>query len=145
MRIFRELFILLVGLMALFYMLIDPLQIDLIPDFIPLVGWIDDGMAITVLISVLKHYGLDLTGIIGERGENAKELEAVMSGTQAQGVQAQSAPQAQNDAIEVQDGRQRIRIPRHVLEDTMRQYGYDPRYKIDGYSQPDPRLTQRRE
>lgn len=132
-RIGKEIFILFLGFLALFYMLIDPLQFDLIPDFIPLIGWLDDGMAITVLVAVFKHYGVDLTNFFGEKGEKAKELDATFTGVNAQ-----------SDSVEVQDGTQKVRIPRRVLEEAMRQYGYDAQHQPDGYSQPDPRLTQRR-
>ena len=132
-RIGKEVFILFLGFLALFYMLIDPLQFDLIPDLIPLIGWLDDGMAITVLVAVLKHYGVDLTNFLGERGEKAKELDATFT-----------SMNAQSESVEVQDGTQKVRIPRRLVEEAMRQYGYDPRHQPDGYSQQDPRLTQRR-
>lgn len=40
---------------------------QLIPDFIPWIGQLDDGVAFTIILGALRHYGLDLTEIFGKR------------------------------------------------------------------------------
>jgi uncharacterized membrane protein YkvA (DUF1232 family) len=39
----------------------------LIPDFIPWIGQLDDGVAFTIILGALRHYGLDLTEFFGKR------------------------------------------------------------------------------
>jgi hypothetical protein len=60
-RIIRETFAVFIGLGALVYLLAP----SLVPDFLPFIGWIDEGMATTVLLSVLSYYGIDLTHLLG--------------------------------------------------------------------------------
>ena len=60
-RMIRETFTVFIGLGALVY-LVSP---SLLPDFLPFIGWIDEGMATTVLLSVAAYYGIDLTHLLG--------------------------------------------------------------------------------
>jgi uncharacterized membrane protein YkvA (DUF1232 family) len=60
-RIIKELLILgLAGFAAIYLMLPS-----FIPDFIPFVGWLDEGAATLILINTARYYGLDLTDLYG--------------------------------------------------------------------------------
>ena len=68
MRLFKEMFVILIGLAAFVYLIYPSLGIfELIPDALPLVGSIDEGTASLLLISVLRYYGLDLSRLFGGR------------------------------------------------------------------------------
>jgi hypothetical protein len=71
----RETFAVFIGLGALVYLFAP----SLVPDFLPFIGWIDEGMATTVLLSVLSYYGLDLTHLLGR--SNAVEDDDKQPGT----------------------------------------------------------------
>ncbi|MBK8341430.1 MAG: DUF1232 domain-containing protein [Flavobacteriales bacterium] len=54
----------LAGLLAFIYLLNPTLGIfELVPDNIPLIGNVDEVTASTVLLSALRHFGLDLTNL----------------------------------------------------------------------------------
>lgn len=67
-RFFRESLIFMFGFIALIY-LINPGAgfIEFIPDNLPLVGNLDEAGATVLLMSVLGHYGIDLTTIIPQK------------------------------------------------------------------------------
>ncbi|MBZ0289533.1 MAG: DUF1232 domain-containing protein [Anaerolineae bacterium] len=69
MRLFKEMFIILVGVIAFIY-LINPTAgfLEFIPDALPIIGNIDEASASLVLIGVLRYYGLDLSRLFGGRG-----------------------------------------------------------------------------
>jgi uncharacterized membrane protein YkvA (DUF1232 family) len=103
MLIIKEFFILLITVAALVYLFLP----SLLPDIVPLVGWIDEGVATTIVLSALKHWGFDLTGLFGDG--KAKQM-----------------PASQNEDVIVTDtsGQQtrKIRIPREVLERALQDY-----------------------
>ncbi len=61
MRFIREILIVVISFVALLYLFAP----SLIPDLLPVVGWIDEGIATTIVLSALRHYGLDLAGLFG--------------------------------------------------------------------------------
>ena len=58
----KSLGMILIGLLALFY-LINPTAglFELLPDNLPLIGNLDEAAAVTVLLAVLRYFGVDLT------------------------------------------------------------------------------------
>jgi len=62
-RLLKEMLIVLLAVMALFYLMLP----SVLPDFIPLIGWLDEGAATLTLLNTLKYYGLDLTNLYGSR------------------------------------------------------------------------------
>lgn len=102
MRLFRELIILILAALAVVYLFLP----SLLPDVVPLVGWLDEGLATTILLSALKHWGLDLTSLFGS-SENVKTVDATTN----------------QDMLVTQNGQtQKVRIPREVLERALREY-----------------------
>jgi uncharacterized membrane protein YkvA (DUF1232 family) len=61
-RMIKEMIILGTAIMAFIYLMLP----SVLPDFIPIVGWIDEGAATLVLLNTLKYYGLDLTDLYGK-------------------------------------------------------------------------------
>ena len=101
MRLFRELIILILAALAVVYLFLP----SLLPDVVPLVGWLDEGLATTILLSALKHWGLDLTSLFGSP-ENVKSVDATTN----------------QDMLVTQNGQtQKVRIPREVLERALRE------------------------
>ena len=62
-RLLKEMLIVLLAVIALFYLMLP----SVLPDFIPLIGWLDEGAATLTLLNTLKYYGLDLTNLYGSR------------------------------------------------------------------------------
>jgi hypothetical protein len=73
-RAVKEVFILGLAALAGIY-LINPTAgiFELLPDNIPLVGNVDEATATLILLSTLRHYGLDLTRLYGKPRE--EEIE----------------------------------------------------------------------
>ena len=67
MRLFKEMFIIFLGVLAFLY-LINPTAgfLEFIPDALPLIGNIDEGVMTAVLLGVLRYYGLDFTRFLGK-------------------------------------------------------------------------------
>lgn len=106
MRIFREFFIFILGALALIYLFLP----SLLPDLVPLIGWLDEGVATTIVLGVLKHYGLDLTSLFADDKKIANEqIDRDITVNLQEG-----APSNQQT--------QKIRIPRAVLEQALRDY-----------------------
>lgn len=114
MRAFRELWVVLLAGIALLY-LMSP---SLLPDFIPVVGWIDEGIATTILLAALKRWGIDMTGLF-EKEEQSSEAPA----TQTK-LPEPPTTQPSEHLIWVNDDstRRKVRIPKHVLEQALREY-----------------------
>ncbi|MEL6405042.1 MAG: YkvA family protein [Chloroflexota bacterium] len=106
MRFFREFFIFILGALALIYLFLP----SLLPDLVPLVGWLDEGVATTIVLGVLKHYGLDLTSLFADDDKTAmKQSDREIT------VNLQDSAQPNQPT-------QKIRIPRAVLEQALRDY-----------------------
>lgn len=69
-RILKEAFIILAAVIAVIY-LINPGfgALELIPDFAPVIGNLDEATAVLILLNTLRYYGLDLTGALNRRRE----------------------------------------------------------------------------
>jgi uncharacterized membrane protein YkvA (DUF1232 family) len=104
MRVVREMLIVVLGAFALIYLLMP----SLLPDFIPAIGWIDEGIATTILLSVIKHYGLDLTGLFGR--------DTVQIVTESKTESKEKTPDSKQPKTKT------VRIPRAVLEQAMLDY-----------------------
>lgn len=110
MRIFKEMVIIAITGVALVYLVVP----SIVPDFIPLVGWLDEGIATTILLSALNHYGLDLTGLFGKDRVQLGERRA----------QRQERPNSDLVTVDASTEGQptrTLRIPRHVLEAALRE------------------------
>lgn len=97
MRIIRELVIIVISVVALFYLFAP----SLLPDLVPFVGWLDEGIATTIVLSALRHYGLDLSGLFGSNLARSDRRQ-------------QAAP-----AVAASPQMQTIRIPRAALEEAL--------------------------
>lgn len=76
MRIFKEMFIIALGVVAFVYLVNPTLGVfELMPDNLPLVGNIDEGGASLVLLAVARYYGIDLTRILGSRGQSNQQQQ----------------------------------------------------------------------
>ena len=62
-RLIKEMLIITSGIVAITYLIMP----SLLPDFIPVFGWLDEGAATLTLVNVLNYYGLDLTNLYGSR------------------------------------------------------------------------------
>ncbi len=61
MSIFRNMFILALGGIALVYLINPTLGVfEILPDNLPLIGNLDEGAAVILLSNVLAYYGIDL-------------------------------------------------------------------------------------
>jgi hypothetical protein len=61
-RLFKEMFIIFLALIALLYLLNPTLGIfEFLPDNLPLVGNLDEGLAVVILLNTTRYYGIDLT------------------------------------------------------------------------------------
>ncbi|MCB9455892.1 MAG: DUF1232 domain-containing protein [Anaerolineaceae bacterium] len=61
-RLFKEMFIIFLALVALLYLLNPTLGIfEFLPDNLPLVGNLDEGLAVVILLNTARYYGIDLT------------------------------------------------------------------------------------
>jgi uncharacterized membrane protein YkvA (DUF1232 family) len=60
-----------IGILSVLY-LINPTMgvFELIPDNIPFVGNLDEAAAVTLLLSVLKYYGVDLTNLFSGKKDD---------------------------------------------------------------------------
>lgn len=72
-RIVKEFVIIVLAVIAAIY-LINPTAgvIELLPDNLPLVGNLDEAGAVTILISTMGYYGIDLTRLYGSRKPKQK-------------------------------------------------------------------------
>lgn len=109
MRFIREFFIFVFAGLALVYLFLP----SLLPDLIPFVGWLDEGVATTIILSAFKHWGLDLTSLFGDR-EKSKEPLAIGGDV----------------IVDEQNGRvtRKVRIPREVLERALAEYQQEQQY-----------------
>ena len=53
------------GLFSLVYLFNPTAGVDFIPDFLPIVGNLDEAAAATILIAALAYFGLDVTRLFG--------------------------------------------------------------------------------
>lgn len=93
-RALKEVVIIVVAIIATIY-LINPTfgYIELIPDNFPIIGNLDEAGAVTILISTLGYYGIDMSKLYGRKkpvkrirritttvdGEEIEEIEEVVS------------------------------------------------------------------
>ncbi len=75
MRILKEMVILTLAAIALLYLMYPSLgTFELIPDWIPVIGSLDEASATLIILSTLKYYGFDLTKLYGKsRKEEIQE------------------------------------------------------------------------
>jgi uncharacterized membrane protein YkvA (DUF1232 family) len=123
MRVMREVAIVGLAGFALLY-LMSP---SLLPDFLPLIGWIDEGIATTLIISALNHWGIDVTGIFGqEKADKMQGGEESLSKEDM--IQALNQPPQHPQQITQENMVQlneRVRIPRRYIEDAIERYERD--------------------
>lgn len=61
MRIFKEMAIVGLAVFASLYLMFP----SFIPDFLPFVGWVDEGFCTLILANTASYYGFNLTNIYG--------------------------------------------------------------------------------
>jgi len=70
----KSVFVILVGLFALFYLLNPGAGVlELIPDNFPIIGNLDEAAAVYLILSCLKYFGIDLANLFTRHSN--KELE----------------------------------------------------------------------
>lgn len=62
--------------------LLSPLDIS--PDFLPIIGWIDDGVIATLLVAELSQFVLERLNAKPERSGDATAAQPAPDGTQAE-------------------------------------------------------------
>ncbi len=71
-RLFKEMFIIFLALVSLLYLLNPTLGIlEFLPDNLPLVGNLDEGLAVVILLNTARYYGIDLTRLYA-RGDKQR-------------------------------------------------------------------------
>lgn len=68
MRLFKEMAILGLATFATIYLMFP----SFIPDFLPFIGWVDEGFATLILANTASYYGINLTNIYGHRPANKR-------------------------------------------------------------------------
>ena len=70
-RLIQEMVVLAIGAVALIY-LFNPTAgfLEFIPDALPLVGNIDEGLAVIVLTNVLAYYGINVNRLAAPRNKD---------------------------------------------------------------------------
>jgi uncharacterized membrane protein YkvA (DUF1232 family) len=61
MRLFKEMGIIGLAMICALYLMFP----SLIPDFLPFVGWVDEGFCTLILANTASYYGINLTNIYG--------------------------------------------------------------------------------
>ncbi|MBN1285611.1 MAG: DUF1232 domain-containing protein [Anaerolineae bacterium] len=61
----QHLTVIVVGIVALIYLINPAGPIDLIPDAFPVIGNLDDATAALLLLNALRFYGVDLSNLFG--------------------------------------------------------------------------------
>jgi uncharacterized membrane protein YkvA (DUF1232 family) len=61
MRIFKEMAIVALATFAGIYLMFP----SFIPDFLPFIGWLDEGFCTLILANTASYYGINLTNIYG--------------------------------------------------------------------------------
>ncbi len=65
MNLLKNILIAGLGVVTVIYLINPTLGVlELLPDNLPLVGNVDEGLATTILLAVLRHYGLDVTRLL---------------------------------------------------------------------------------
>lgn len=65
-RLLKEMLIIGMAVFAAIYLMFPTLgTFELIPDWIPIIGSIDEATATLILLNTLNYYGLDLTNLWG--------------------------------------------------------------------------------
>jgi hypothetical protein len=76
MKLIKNILVVVLGVLAVIYLINPGAGIfELLPDNIPLVGNIDEGLATTILLAALRYYGLDVTRLLG-RGQSQTNATA---------------------------------------------------------------------
>jgi uncharacterized membrane protein YkvA (DUF1232 family) len=66
----KKIFVALIGLASFIYLINPTFGIfEIIPDNLPLVGNIDEGLATALLISSLAFFGIDVSSMFGRRND----------------------------------------------------------------------------
>ncbi|NDJ60624.1 MAG: DUF1232 domain-containing protein [Chloroflexi bacterium] len=66
-RLFKEMMIIFLAVVAGIYLLNPFGGLDFLPDFLPLVGNLDEAGAVLVLVNTLRYYGLDVARLYMRR------------------------------------------------------------------------------
>lgn len=106
MRIFKEFIILIIAAASVIYLFLP----SLLPDVVPLIGWLDEGLATTIVLSALKHWGFDLTGLFGDN----QKVEQIPAKQSEEYIVVNSETTGQKT--------RKVRIPREVLERALQDY-----------------------
>ncbi|HIP49835.1 MAG TPA: DUF1232 domain-containing protein [Candidatus Pacebacteria bacterium] len=74
----RAIIVVLVGIVSFIY-LVNPTSglVELIPDFIPVVGNLDEAGAMALLVAVLGYFGFDISNLFKKKDENNDKNENV--------------------------------------------------------------------
>ena len=68
----KSLFVLLMGLVA-FVVLLFP---SVLPDFIPLVGALDEATATAILLACARYFGFDFSRFFGRKTDDIRVIDA---------------------------------------------------------------------
>lgn len=103
-RLLKEMIILGMAAGAALYLMFP----SLLPDFLPLIGWIDEGAATVVLLNTFRYYGIDLTDLYNRKPQDAppqKVVRRVRRVPKAQ-IEGQRSDDAHiEDAARIEDAR----------------------------------------
>lgn len=73
MKLLKNVLIAGLGAVTIVYLINPTLGVfELLPDNLPVVGNIDEGLATTILLAVLRHYGLDVTRLLSRDTKTVK-------------------------------------------------------------------------
>ena len=77
-RALKEVVIIIVAVIATLYLLNPTAGIlELLPDNLPVVGNLDEAGAVTILISTLGYYGIDMSKLYGRKKKPTRKVRRI--------------------------------------------------------------------